>query len=135
MPGCLPPILKSAFPGEPVVGKELVPRVRKTYVLRVQLFLHIHQFAVGQEVADAPEEREGVLVDHGMGSGFDKSQIGEGFFGKELLVAETHEPVTDLVGVQTEIAGVQFLVETRVAHARIHEDAFAGEDIEDVGSG
>jgi hypothetical protein len=77
--------------------------------LGIELLLHIDEFAVGQEVAESPEEGEGALVDDGMGAAFDEGEFGEGFLGQELLVAEADEPFADLVGRQAEVGGSSFL--------------------------
>jgi len=67
-----------------------------------------------------------------MGAAFDEGEFGEGFFGQELLVSETDEPFADLFGGKTEVGGRQLLVKARVTHAGIDENAFPGEDGEEV---
>jgi hypothetical protein len=100
--------------------------------LGIELLLHVDELAVGQEVAESPEEGEGALVDDGMGAAFDEGEFGERFLGQEFLVAEADEPFADLFGRKAEIGGSELLVEARVTHAGIDEDAFPGEDGEEV---
>jgi hypothetical protein len=67
-----------------------------------------------------------------MGAAFDEGEFGERFLGQELLVAEADEPFADLFGRKAEVGGGELLVEARVTHAGIDEDAFPGEDGEEV---
>jgi hypothetical protein len=67
-----------------------------------------------------------------VGPGFDEGEVGERFFGKELLVTETEKPLVDPIGFETEVSSMEFLVEARVTHAGIDENAFPGEDGEEV---
>ena len=130
--GGFPPIVESVLPGRPVVAEELILRIFKTNMLRVQLFLHIHQFGVWQEMTDTSEEGKGAFLDDGMGPGFDEGECGERFLGQELFVTETEEALVDLIRFKTEVGGIQFLVETRVSHTGVDENAFASEDAEEV---
>jgi hypothetical protein len=66
--------------------------------LGIELLLHIDEFAVGEEVTESPEEGEGSLIDDRMGADFDEGEVGESFFGEKLFVAETDEPLADLIG-------------------------------------
>ena len=52
----------------PVGGEEAFLGAVEVAALGVELLLHVDKFAVGQEVAEAPEEGEGALVDDGMGA-------------------------------------------------------------------
>ncbi len=79
--------------------------------LGVELLLHLDEFAVGQEVAESPEEGEGALVDDGMGAAFDEGEFGEGFLGQEFFVAEADEPLADLFGRKAEVGGDELFVE------------------------
>ena len=55
-----------------------------------------------------------------------EGEVGKRFFGEELLVAETDEPLADLPGGEAEIGGTELLVDVGVTHAGADEDTFAG---------
>ena len=129
------PFIEGAATEFAIVAEEPLLRGSEVHFLSVELLLHINEFSIGEEVTDPAEEREGVLINKGMSPGLDQSQLSQCLLGKQFLVAEAHESIADLIGSEPEVPGVEFLVEAGIADARIHEYAFAGEDIEDVGSG
>ena len=116
-----------------VGGEEVFPGAVEVITLGIELLLHVHEFAVGQEVAESPEKGKSALVDDRMGAAFDEGEVSKRFFGQELLVAETDEPFADLPGGEAEVGGTELLVEARVTHAGVDENTLAGEDGEDVG--
>ena len=84
-------------------------------------------------MADAAEERKRALIDDRMSARFAQGEGRERFLGQQPLVAEAHEPVADLFGIEAEVSRIEFLVKARVTHADVDEHALAGEHIEDIG--
>jgi hypothetical protein len=131
--GKLSPLFQSIRPVTSILVEEPFTCFVELLFLNIETRADFIQFGVGQEMADTTKERKRALIDRRMSSRFAQCEGRERLFGKQPFVAETHEPIAHLFGIEAEVGRIEFLVKARVAHADVDKHALAGEHVENAG--
>ena len=115
-----------------VAPGEGAPGLRELRLQLVEPDGGLAELAVGQEAADAAEERERGRVDDGVGPGFDQGELRQRLARQQPLVAEADEAFRHVVGVEPHVLRVELLARPPVADVHRDEHALAGQHVEQL---
>jgi hypothetical protein len=88
---------------------------------------------VGNEAADASQEREAGAFDGGLHPGFDQGECLERVARDQAFVTELDEPVGDVCGIEPEVFGLSFLQPAPVTDGGGDKHSPAAHGVEEAG--